>query len=107
MNNYSFIHSYNLIAQTPLIHFQWRMKGATLRASEVKPKLDRFVIKSFKESGNSVPEEWYEAERTGSLDYKMQIQRTSEKEWVDINKIKKSTVDRLKSVTVTIRNFFR
>jgi len=88
MNNYSFIHSYNLIAQTPLIHFQWRMKGATLRASEVKPKLDRFVIKSFKESGNSVPEEWYEAERTGSLDYKMQIQRTSEKEWVDINKIK-------------------
>ena len=26
---------------------------------------------------------------------------------IDINKIKKSTVDRLKSVTVTIRNFFR
>ena len=87
-SNYSFIHSYNLTAQTPLIHFQWRMKDATLRASEVKPKLDRFIVKSFKESGNTVPEEWYELEKTGSLDYKMQIQRTSEKEWIDINKIK-------------------
>ena len=30
---------------TPLIHFQHDQEGATLRASEVKPKLDRFVIK--------------------------------------------------------------
>jgi len=29
---------------TPLIHFQWKEEGATLRASEVKPKLDRFII---------------------------------------------------------------
>lgn len=29
---------------TPLIHFQWDQKGATLRASEVKPKLDRFIL---------------------------------------------------------------
>lgn len=29
---------------TPLIHFQWQQEGATLRASEVKPKLDRFII---------------------------------------------------------------
>ncbi|WP_053070870.1 hypothetical protein [Clostridium novyi] len=28
---------------TPLIHFQWYQKGAILRASEVKPKLDRFL----------------------------------------------------------------
>ena len=88
MNNYSFIHSYNLIAQTPLIHFQWRMKDAALRASEVKPRLDKFIIKSFTESGNAVPEEWYESEKIGALDYKMQIQRTCEKEWIDINKIK-------------------
>ena len=29
---------------TPLIHFQHDQEGATLRASEVKPKLDRFVL---------------------------------------------------------------
>ena len=29
---------------TPLIHFQHDQKGATLRASEVKPKLDKFVL---------------------------------------------------------------
>lgn len=29
---------------TPLIHFQHDQEGATLRASEVKPKLDKFVL---------------------------------------------------------------
>jgi len=29
---------------TPLIHFQHNQEGATLRASEVKPKLDRFIL---------------------------------------------------------------
>ena len=29
---------------TPLIHFQHDQYGATLRASEVKPKLDRFIL---------------------------------------------------------------
>jgi len=28
---------------TPLIHFQWGQEGATLRATEVKPKLDRYI----------------------------------------------------------------
>lgn len=87
-SNYSFIHSYNLIAQTPQIHFQWRMKGATLRASEVKPKLDKFICKSFAKKGTEVPEEWYESKEHGALDYKIQIHRTTEKEWIDINKIK-------------------
>jgi len=32
---------------TPLIHFQHDQEGATLRASEVKPKLDRFIIDQF------------------------------------------------------------
>ena len=30
---------------TPLIHFQHDQEGATLRASEVKPKLDKFILK--------------------------------------------------------------
>lgn len=34
-----------LEAQSPLIHFQWKETGVTLRASEVKPKLDRFLLK--------------------------------------------------------------
>lgn len=29
---------------TPLIHFQPNQEGATLRASEVKPKLDRYIL---------------------------------------------------------------
>ena len=29
---------------TPLIHFQYDQEGATLRASEVKPKLDKFIL---------------------------------------------------------------
>ena len=37
---------------TPLIHFQHDQKGATLRATEVKPKLDKFIIeKLLKEKG--------------------------------------------------------
>ena len=33
-----------LEAQSPIIHFQHDQAGATLRASEVKPKLDRFLL---------------------------------------------------------------
>lgn len=29
---------------TPLLHFQYMQQGATLRASEVKPRLDRFLL---------------------------------------------------------------
>lgn len=32
---------------TPIIHFQHDQAGATLRASEVKPKLDKFIISTF------------------------------------------------------------
>jgi len=30
---------------TPIIHFQWDQMGATLRATELKPKLDRYIKK--------------------------------------------------------------
>ena len=36
---------FELIQQTPMLHFQHGQQGATLRASEVKPKLDRFLLK--------------------------------------------------------------
>ena len=35
--------TFKLTQHTPLIHFQWEEQGATLRATEVKPKLDRFL----------------------------------------------------------------
>jgi hypothetical protein len=55
---------------TPLIHFQHDQEGATLRASEVKPKLDRFII-------NKLSEEQIAFEHIKSshdaLDYKIKI----------------------------------
>lgn len=35
---------FTLNQHTPIIHFQHHQDGATLRATEVKPKLDRFII---------------------------------------------------------------
>lgn len=37
--------SLKLNAQSPMVHFQAREPGATIRASEVKPKLDRYLIR--------------------------------------------------------------
>lgn len=34
---------------TPIIHFQHKQVGATLRATEVKPKLDRFLLEKLGE----------------------------------------------------------
>ena len=39
-----FKRTFTLKQQTPMIHFQSNEEGATLRASEVKPKLDRFLL---------------------------------------------------------------
>lgn len=69
---------------TPLIHFQHDQEGATLRASEVKPKLDKFILSKL------TPEEKIQGEREGWikskngrtwLDYKMRIEEPSIKIW--------------------------
>lgn len=74
-----------LEAQTPILHFQPDTAGATVRASEVKPKLDKFLIKKLeKETGKKLKElkkdkkyeEYFigkEKEKTDALRYKMQI----------------------------------
>lgn len=46
---------------TPLIHFQWAQEGAGLRATEVKPKLDKFINQKKGEEKNQ------------ALNYKMRI----------------------------------
>ena len=66
---------------TPLIHFQHDQDGATLRASEVKPKLDRFILSKLSN------DERVQGERNGWiktkndkvwLDYKMRIEGVEE-----------------------------
>jgi hypothetical protein len=59
---------FTLKQHTPIIHFQSEQSGATLRATELKPKLDRFLIEQvegipFKENANGHK----------SLDYKVKI----------------------------------
>lgn len=43
MTNNPYKLEFTLKQHTPIIHFQHQQAGATLRASEVKPKLDRFI----------------------------------------------------------------
>ncbi|MEE1518173.1 MAG: hypothetical protein UF228_11330 [Lachnospiraceae bacterium] len=71
-----------LEAQMPMIHFQSRHIGATLRASEVKPKLDRFIIDSLQRKDKLIDCEvvkkqhrdiFNNPETNDALDYKMQV----------------------------------
>lgn len=85
---------------TPLIHFQHDQEGATLRASEVKPKLDRVIVKhSFNDNFDECKEfligynpdpdkrensikalksKWHTGYR--ALDYKIRIEATENRE---------------------------
>jgi len=69
MSNSKFKIEFTLKQHTPMIHFQSEQKGATLRATELKPKLDRFLLEHvegipFKENANG----------HRSLDYKVKIE---------------------------------
>jgi hypothetical protein len=61
---------------TPLIHFQWDQEGATLRATEVKPKLDKFLIKKDSFLKGAFGEK-------GSLPYKLRIISTNKNEYLE------------------------
>lgn len=63
--------TYTLIQHTPLIHFQSEQTGATLRASEVKPKLDRFLLAFCRRKGVTPPEDWFMRDGNGALRYRM------------------------------------
>ena len=76
---YSFQKVYTLIAQTPMIHFQHDQKGATLRATEVKPKLDRYLynhISEYPKKFNIVSKRI--SENADALNYKVQLERLGE-----------------------------
>lgn len=62
--------SFQLLCHSPLIHFQANEDGATLRASEVKPKLDAYLISKL----NPTKREWYvQLGKNQALNYRMKI----------------------------------
>ena len=67
---------YHLKQETPMWHFQYREKarqnGATLRGSDVKPRLDKFLIKQMKSEGIKW-KEFKVSEDHDALNYKIQI----------------------------------
>lgn len=85
MNNnpLSFLREYTLVAQTPLIHFQHNQDGATLRATEVKPKLDAFLIKKAQEQGIDISG-WLISKEHRALNYKMRLSACGEQDCIDI-----------------------
>jgi hypothetical protein len=67
-----FRRTYKLKQHTPLIHFQSDQPGATLRATELKPKLDRFLIEQFKKEGIEYRDLLIKNQE-GALDYRVTL----------------------------------
>ncbi len=63
--------TFTLKQHTPLIHFQADQPGATLRASELKPKFDRFLKKYV--FNNEVPMKYKISKSKDALDYKIKV----------------------------------
>lgn len=74
---------YKLVQHTPLIHFQHSEPHACLRATEVKPKLDRFLIEQLEEDdrfGDGRWKKWFVGDGSQqSFDYMMRIRPNSER----------------------------
>lgn len=62
---------FQLTQHTPIIHFQSGYEGATLRASEVKPKLDRYLLRELKKE--DLNPNWFISQEKGALDYKLRF----------------------------------
>lgn len=73
---------YKLVQHTPLIHFQHSEPHACLRATEVKPKLDRFLIEQLEKDdrfGDGRRKKWFVGDGSQqSFDYMMRITPNSE-----------------------------
>lgn len=73
---------YKLVQHTPLIHFQHSEPHACLRATEVKPKLDRFLIEQLEKDGRFGDgrwKKWFVGDGSQqSFDYMMRITPNSE-----------------------------
>lgn len=66
--------TYQLKQETPMIHFQHNDRGATLRGSELKPKLDRFLYRKY---SDKIKKEWKtKPDEHDALNYKVKISAT-------------------------------
>ncbi len=59
--------AFTLIQHTPIIHFQSDQSGATLRATELKPKLDRFIKNELKHIDSVLYEQYKELIEDGTI----------------------------------------
>ncbi len=93
--SYSFQKTYTLLPQSPLIHFQPNAKGVSLRSTEVKPKLDRFLkLRYERRNGKSVPAVWYVSsakkqeepakKKAPALKYKISLEQIKVEKEVDL-----------------------
>ena len=74
-NDDKYIYKCCLKQMTPMIHFQSDEPGAIIRASELKPKLDRFILSKVQEN---VSNDWYLCHdkykrNNNALNYKVRI----------------------------------
>ena len=63
--------TFTLKQHTPIIHFQYEQDGATLRASEVKPKLDKYLITN---CISQIQKQWYINDASQALNYKLSFE---------------------------------
>jgi len=83
---YSFQKIYTLIAQTPIIHFQHTQSGAALRATEVKPKLDRYLYRHIDEYEKKIDLRSKRlTDSADALNYKIQLEREGEYQTFDLD----------------------
>lgn len=77
---------FTLKQHTPIIHFQHEQDGATLRATEVKPKLDRFIIQQLGGIDNCREQhsEWFISSKHNALKYKIKITPISKPKYIDL-----------------------
>ncbi len=72
MSEYEF--KIEMIQLTPLIQFQYEQEGAMLRATELKPKLDRFLIKKLIEEKSDKLNKFYiDKNNSSALAYNVSI----------------------------------
>lgn len=65
--------TFKLKQHTPIIHFQHDQKGATLRATELKPKLDKFLFSLFSSQGLDYNGFLIKNSTEPALDYKVRV----------------------------------
>jgi hypothetical protein len=70
---------FTLKQHTPIIHFQSDQAGATIRATELKPKFDRFLIKHIFKRDKARYEQYLIDKNKSALNYKVRILNRSNK----------------------------